>query len=300
MSALLFATVVLCWGFTWFAVHLQVGTGVPPEVSIVWRFLASGILLGLLLKVGGRYKRARPRDHLLFATMGASLFCLNFLLIYTGSQYVASGIVSVLFTLATLFNAGNQWLVLGRRPTPRVLGGALLGVSGVALLFTEVLTSTDLGPSTALGVGLVLLGTFTFSLGNMASARAGKAGLDVPNAAFRGMLWGTALAALIVVARGGSFPMDWSVRYLGSLAYLVGPGTLIGFLSYLALIDRVGPDRAAYTTVLFPVVALTVSTLFEGYVWTAWSLAGLPLILAGNLLIFARLPTRPRTARAAT
>ncbi|WP_413206352.1 DMT family transporter [Rhodospirillum sp. A1_3_36] len=289
MNALLFATVVFTWGFTWFAVHLQLGT-VPPEVSIFWRFLAAGTLLGLWLAATGRLRRAKLADHRWFAAMGLCLFGGNFLLIYSGTLFVASGIVSVLFTLATVFNAFNQWIFLGKRPAVRVVGGALCGILGVGLLFGETLASAHLGTETALGVGLVLAGTFTFSLGNMVSSRMGTIGMDLPNAAFRGMLWGSALLGCFVAVRIGSFPVDWSLRYLGSLAYLIGPGSLVGFLAYLSLVNRVGPDRAAYATVLFPLVALTVSTLFEGYHWTPWSLAGLPMILLGNLILFARLP----------
>jgi drug/metabolite transporter (DMT)-like permease len=68
---------------------------------------------------------------------------------------------------------------------------------------------------------------------------------------------------------------------------------VIGFTAYLLLVGRMGPDRAAYSTVLFPIVALTISTIYEGYHWTPPPLCGLVLMLAGNLLAF--LPLAPRT-----
>jgi drug/metabolite transporter (DMT)-like permease len=63
--------------------------------------------------------------------------------------------------------------------------------------------------------------------------------------------------------------MDWNARYIGALGYLVIPGSVIGFTAYLTLVGRMGPERAAYCTVLFPVVALNVSAFAEGYQWTA-------------------------------
>lgn len=291
MSALLFATVVFCWGFTWYAIVLQLGV-VAPEVSIVWRFLLAAATLWAGLALSGRLKRARPAQHLWFAAMGLTLFGLNFLLVYAATLHIASGIASVVFTLSTVFNGLNRWIFLRRAPSRRVLAGSLLGTAGVTMLFGEAFLHMAVGSEAALGVALALAGTYVFSLGNLVSMRVtgermrGE-GLDLPNAVARGMAWGVAFLALFAWLRGSSFTIEWTAPYLLSLAYLAIPGSVVAFLAYLSLVRRVGAERAAYVTVLFPVVALTVSTLLEGYRWTAWSLAGLPLILLGNLVIFA-------------
>jgi len=60
---------------------------------------------------------------------------------------------------------------------------------------------------------------------------------------------------------------------------------VLGFGSFLTLLGRIGPERAAYCMVLFPIVALTLSTVFENYRWTAEAVAGVSLVLAGNLLV---------------
>ncbi|HET8726799.1 MAG TPA: DMT family transporter [Alphaproteobacteria bacterium] len=294
MTAFLFAVLVLAWGFTWYAIKLQLGV-VPMEVSICYRFALAALVMWLGLAVTRRLRPARLAQHRWFALMGLSLFGLNFLLIYDASQYIASGIVSVLFSTATVFNACNQWIFLGKRPSPRVLAGAALGIAGITLLFGAEFAELGTSHALPLGIGLALAGTFVFSLGNLASMRATGDGFDLPNAIARGMTWGAAFLAAFALARGRSFIMDPSPGYLLSLAYLAVPGSVLGFLAYLSLVARVGADRAAYATVLFPVVALAVSTVLEGYVWTPWALAGLPLILLGNVVIFAR----PRVRRSA-
>ncbi|ABC21339.1 hypothetical protein F11_02745 [Rhodospirillum rubrum F11] len=297
MSVILFCVVVLCWGFTWFGIHLQLGT-IAPEVSILWRFLLAAIVLAFGLAASGRFKPAPLAHHPWFALLGLCLFSTNFVLMYSATQYIASGIVSVVFCMATVFNAANQWLFLKRVPAVRTVGGALIGIAGIALLFGESFLHVEASADTALGVALALGGTYVFSLGNLVSLRATASGTDLPNAVVRAMAWGSVFLALFVLARGVPFAMDWSARYVGSLLYLAIPGSVIGFTAYLSLVSRIGPDRAAYSAVLFPVVALTVSTLFEGYQWSAWAMAGLPLILIGNLVIFARLPARWRRAAA--
>ncbi|MEO3434508.1 DMT family transporter [Inquilinus sp. CAU 1745] len=292
MIPFLFATLVLAWGFTWYAIKLQLGP-VPMEASIFYRFVLAAMVLWAGLALTGRLKPAPLSQHRWFALMGASLFGLNFVLIYEATQHVASGIVSVLFSAATVFNAVNQWVFLGRRPSRRVLLGAALGIAGIALLFGADFARMEAGGAVAYGVALALGGTFVFSLGNLVSLRAASDGVDLPNAVARGMTWGAVFLALLVLARGRGFAIDLSPAYLLSLLYLAIPGSILAFLAYLSLVARVGADRAAYATVLFPVVALAVSTVLEDYVWTPWAIAGLPLILLGNVVIFAR-PMRRR------
>lgn len=300
VTALLFATIGLLWGFTWFAIKLQLGV-VPMTVSICLRFVVAALALWLGLAVTGRLRRVRPAQHLGFAGLGLCLFGLNFLLIYQASRYVPSGVVSVLFTTATLFNAFNQWLFQGKRPAGRVVAGAVLGTAGIALLFAPEVAQLRADDGTPLGIAMALGGTYVFSLGNLISQRTRAGGTDLPNAVVRGMTWGAAFLALAALASGQSLaalPLWPGWTYALSLLYLAIPGSVAGFLVYLSLVGRVGADRAAYATVLFPLVALAVSTWLEGYVWTPAALIGLPLILLGNLVIFARLPAgRARLAQ---
>jgi len=285
LTPLLFGTVVIAWGLTWFAIRLQLGD-VPPEVSILYRFALAAAILWIFLAATGRLRAVPLRRHGWMAAMGLSLFGINFLLMYWATGYVASGVASVVFTMSTVFNALNRWLFFGMRPGLRVLGGGICGVLGIAFLFAEPLAQMTGAAGQAAGVALALAGTYVFSLGNMVSTRVFGM-VDLPNATVRGMTWGMVFLGVFVLARGHGLPMDTSPAYLLSLLYLAVPGSILGFLAYLALAERVGAERAAYATVLSPVVALSVSTVFEGYVWSPWAVAGLPLILAGNVVIFA-------------
>ncbi|HYH37678.1 MAG TPA: DMT family transporter [Azospirillum sp.] len=298
MTASLFAAVVVAWGFTWFAIKMQFGP-VPTEVSILWRFVLAAAVLWIGLAATGRLRRVRPRQHGWFAAMGLCLFGLNFVLIYTASAHIASGVVSVVFTLSTIFNALNQWLFLRKAPTLRTVAGSALGIGGMVLLFAEAFARVDATGATALGIGLALAGTYVFSLGNLVSTRATGDGTDLPNAIVRGMTWGAAFLGVLAVARGLPLVIEPTPRYLLSLLYLALPGSVLGFFAYLSLVARIGADRAAYATVLFPVIALAVSTALEGYAWTPWAVGGLPLILLGNLVIFWKRPgARPGSGAA--
>ena len=288
MNALLFTVVVVVWGLTWYAMRLELGP-VPPETSIFWRFLVASAIMWIGLAAAGRLKRAPLSAHLWFAALGAVLFCGNFLFFYNSERFVASGVVSVVFATATAFNVVNQGLFNRVRPSARTVAGALIGVAGVACLFADQLRATAVASGSTLGLALAIGGTYCFSLGNLASRPAAAAAGDLPNAVARAMTWGTAMLALVVVARGLSFAPSTDPVYLGALVYLAAAGSALGFLAYLALVARIGPERAAYATVLSPVIALAVSWLLENYQWSRWALIGAPLILIGDVVIF--LPT---------
>ena len=81
-----------------------------------------------------------------------------------------------------------------------------------------------------------------------------------------------------------------------SLVYLALFGSVIGFGAYLTLLGRIGSDSAAYVTVLFPIVALALSTAFEDLRWSPIQLAGVGLALVGNLFVLGRI-RRPRLRR---
>jgi drug/metabolite transporter (DMT)-like permease len=78
----------------------------------------------------------------------------------------------------------------------------------------------------------------------------------------------------------------WDSRpiYGGTLLYLAIPGSILAFTAYLSLIGRIGADKAVYSTGLFPIVALTISTFVESYRWNTVAVVGLVLILLGVLL----------------
>ena len=103
------------------------------------------------------------------------------------------------------------------------------------------------------------------------------------------MLYGTILLAAWTVAfRAFLLPIRTDISYIGSLLYLAIPGSVIAFSCYLLLVGRIGPQKAAYSTVLFPLVALAMSTLFESYEWSPIALAGVAMVIAGNILVFYR------------
>ena len=113
------------------------------------------------------------------------------------------------------------------------------------------------------------------------------------------------LFALIAVTMGKSFDFDPTFTYAGSLVYLAVVASVVAFWSFLTLQERIGAGRAGYAAVLFPVIALTMSTVFEDFHWTPTALGGVALVLLGNALVLATGPLfrrrrAPEAARGAS
>ena len=285
MNLFLYFLTVLIWGTTWIAIKFQLGVVAAP-VSIAYRFWIAAAVLFLFL-AAARKPLWPPRQawpYLL--AQGLALFCCNFLCFYYASQWVTSALVAVVFSTAPIWNAVNGRLFLQRPIRKQVVAGALLGLGGIGLLFLPQMRGHWNDGGMLLGLALALLGTLCFSAGNLLSSRMQALGLTPWLTNSWAMLIGSSILGLGALALGMPFTFEPGMRYAASLLYLAIPGSVIGFTAYLLLVGRIGPDRAAYSTVLFPVVALTVSTVYEGYQWTPLAFAGLLLVLGGNLMAF--------------
>jgi drug/metabolite transporter (DMT)-like permease len=287
-TPLIFIVTVLLWGTTWYAVALQVGP-VPALVSVFYRFGLAALVINLALLATGRHKVPSRRDQPFLVAQALCIFSLNFICFYNAAANIPSGLISVVFSLATIYNSLNARIFFGDRITLRTLVAASLGVAGLILLFGRA-ALINLDAATLKGVGLSALGTLLFSLGNMASRRNSAAGVSPVVANAWSMAYGALALFALVQATHTPIVAPPDARYLLALLYLAVFGSVVGFTTYLMLVQRLGSSRAAYATVLFPIVALFLSSLFEGYRWTAAGGVGLILCLVGNAVMFAPAP----------
>ncbi len=280
---------VLIWGSTWFAIRFQLGV-VDESVSLVYRFGLAAVLLVTWCFCRGISLRFSLRQHVAMAAQGACLFSINYLLFYWCTGVITSGLVAVIFSTVIVMNIFNNAVFLKRPIQPLVLLAALIGLVGIVMVFWDEISSVQGARQDDVlgGLAIGLVATYFASLGNILSARNQREGLPVIQTNAIGMAYGAFLMTLYSLANGTPFNMDWSMPYLVSLLYLSVFGSIIAFGAYLTLVGRIGADRAAYATVLFPIVALVISSVFEGFQWTTLSLSGVALVLVGNVLVVGR------------
>ena len=283
-NLLLYITTILIWGSSWLAIKFQLGS-VDPMVSVAYRFLLASAVSWIYCRYSGRLMRFGLRDHLLMFLQGTSLFSLNYLLFYISELTLTSGLAAVIFSTLVVMNMLNGIILLKNRFELRMGVGALLGLAGIVLVFWPEITDFEMGDENLTAAAIAVLATFLASLGNIASARNQHNGIPVIEANTYGMTYGALLMLALSFASGKQFTIEMTATYIGSLLFLSVFASVFAFLSYLTLVGRVGVERAAYATLLFPLVALGVSTVFEGYNWSAYAGTGVVLILIGNLLI---------------
>jgi drug/metabolite transporter (DMT)-like permease len=282
-----YAATVFFWGTSWIALRAQLGV-VPPEVSIFWRFLLASSLMWAWVAWRREPARFSSGDHLRLAGTGLCLFSLNFTLFYYGGISVPSGLLSVVFSLASIGNLLLGALFLRQRIEAHVALGAAIGAVGIGCLFWPEIAKAGLSGGAVGGLALCIAGTTCFCLGNMISTVIQRRGVPLLSAVAWGMTYGTAIMAVVSLARGHSFAIELTTKYVASLLLLAVGASVIAFSCYLTLLRRIGAARAGYSTVLFPIVALAVSTLAEGYAWTPLATLGVALALTGNVLVLRR------------
>ena len=283
----LYGSTVIIWGTTWLAIKFQLGS-VDPMVSVLYRFIAAALTLFLYCKLRGLKMRFRLKDHIFMALQGLVLFSVNYWLIYLAEVHVTSGLVAVIFSGIVFMNMINGAVLLGSPIRSNVLLGGAIGVLGIVLVFWPQLISFNLSDKSALGLVLSVVSTFMASLGNIISARHQQNNLPVIQTNAYGMAYGAGIIGVISVASGKTFSFEMSLSYVGSLFYLSLFGTVIAFGCYLKLIGKIGADRAAYATMLFPIVALGISTVYEGYQWAPNNIIGMAVVLVGNWMVLSK------------
>ncbi|MEW6644429.1 MAG: DMT family transporter [Pseudomonadota bacterium] len=285
MTNLLFALTALLWGGGALATAMQAGV-TPAPWSVAFRMALAGLLL-----LGYGRTRSFPlgiprRDRVFVALQGVLFFSLAFVAFYQAVRHIPSGLAAVILSLSSIFAALLGRAVLGSPLTPGFLGGALCGVAGVAIIAAPQLGGAGSGNAAgylwALGAALATAG------GTVIGARNQKAGLAPVAVLGWAAVIGAATSAAFAIATGAPLLLDGSPRYLASLVYLTVAASCVAFMLYFELVRRTGPGQAAYALAVVPVIALTLSALFEGLQLDARILIGAAFVLVGNLFVLRR------------
>jgi len=283
----LFALPTLIWGSTWLAIKFQLGV-VDPLISIFYRFFFAAIVLFIYSYFTRLNLKYSAKQHLIMALQGTLLFSINYWLVYLAELHLTSGLVAIVFSTIIFLNIFNGALLLKSKINLRVVYSALIGFFGVALVFKDELLSFTFSSDNSMAFLLALIGAITASFGNITSAYNQRNKIPVLQTNAFGMLYGSVLMLLLAVILGKPFTFDFTFPYVSSLLYLAVFGSVIAFGSYLKLLGEIGPDKAAYVTLVIPIIALILSTIFEGYRWNIIALIGVFFIILGNVMILKK------------
>jgi drug/metabolite transporter (DMT)-like permease len=276
------------WGSTWIVIRDQLGT-VPPQWSVTYRFVIAAIAMAAVAKWKGESLNL-GRDGLLAAIfLGFTQFCINFNAVYLAERHITSGVVATVFALLLIPATLMGWAFLGHKPSKRFAWSSLVAVSGIALLFVhEIREHPADSREIAAGIGLTLVGMLGASIANVAQARPEIRRFPLLGLLAWSMAAGAVIDGIIAFALTGPPVFDPRPGYWLGVVYLAIPASVLTFSLYYPVVRRIGPAKAAYSSVLVPIIAMGFSTWLENYRWTGLTVAGAILALGGMVLALRR------------
>jgi drug/metabolite transporter (DMT)-like permease len=279
-----FLLITLIWSSTWIVIKDQLGA-VPPAWSVTYRFVIAAAAMFVWAAASGATLRIGRRGHLLAALFGVPQFCLNFNFVYAAEHHVTSGLVATVFALLMVPNSALAWLVLKQRATWGFVAGSAIACVGVSLLFVQEMRSSPASSAQVmLGIGLTILGVLSASAANILQASRGAAAWPLASLLAWGMVYGILANALFALAIAGAPVIEARPAYWLGLVYLGLFASALAFPLYFAVMRAVGPGKAAYSSVLVPILAMVFSTLFEGYRWSTLAVVGGAVAFAGLVI----------------
>ncbi len=279
-----FILITLIWGSTWIVIKDQLGP-VPPAWSVTYRYVIATVAMFAYAGAKRVPLGVGREGHLLAMSFGIPQFFLNFNFVYAAEQYITSGVVAVVFALLLVPNSALAWAFLKHPLTPRFVTGSAVAIAGVGLLFINELREASVAPETVLiGIGLTLLGVLAASVSNVMQGTQKLRARPVIAMIAWGMFYGTLANALFGWALYGPPVVEYRLGYWAGLVYLGLVASAIAFTFYFGIVREVGPGRAAYSSVLIPIIAMGFSTALEDYRWSRHAVAGCLLALLGQFI----------------
>ena len=283
-NLVLFISTLICWSPTWYLIKFQFGV-VDPLISIFYRFFIASIIVFIFLILSNKKMSFNLHQHLSFLLLGVTLFSLNYIFFYLANTYLISGIVTIAFSTILIMNILGERIYFKIKSSKETLFAAGFGIFGILIIFGNELLNFRLEDKTHIGIILSFIATFWASTGNLVHQKNSKDEIPFIQSIAYGMLYGSLFTLIVAKFRGAEIIFDNSISYILSFLYLSIIGSVVAFYLYLKLLENIGSARAGYIGVIMPIIALIISTIFEGLEWTNNLIFGLPVLIFGCVLI---------------
>lgn len=292
-----FTVFTLIWSSTWIVIRDQISSGgVSPHWSVTYRFLLAAAAMAIIAGVRGDKLWLGRKGMVPAFVIGLTQFCLNFNSVYLAERHITSGLVATFFALLLIPNAILGFFFLGQKVNRRFVIGSAIATVGIGLLFAH---EFRLGRASAadltVGLTLTLVGMFGASTANVYQAIEKVRRFPMTPLLGWSMAIGATLDGILAFIMAGPPTFDPRPSYSFGLLYLALAASCLAFSLYFPVVRKIGPARAAYSSVMVPIIAMALSTAFEGYRWSGLAGAGALLALGGMLVA---LGGRPKLAPA--
>lgn len=278
---LAYIAVCIIWGSTYLAIRIGV-SDFPPALFAGIRFLVAGALVLLYAYSRGYKFPENITDVRRQAIVGLFLLLGGNGLVVWAEQWVFSGVTALILAIVPLFNAILEWF-LPNGPRMRLTGwfGLFLGFIGVGLL---VLTGADTNIIDILGGILLLLASFSWSMGSVYSKTFKASGTMVANIGIQMLAGGIGLT-IVGLILGEAGRIHLTSKGLGALAYLIMFGSILGYSSYIYLLQKWPASKAGTYAYVNPIVGVFLGAVILGEPVSPYVFISAIIILGGVLLV---------------
>lgn len=272
----------------WYFITMQLKY-VSTIESLFYRFVLAGLLLEIVRRFSNEPNPPQMNLRLwtLTVTQGILLFGLNFWCVYEASKHMISGLIPALPAIIFVPALFIECFIEQQKIPPIKIWGSAFALLGIFFLFFHEITAFD--TAQLFGLMLVLCSVF-FTLGGSEVAKHLTQVKKVPVLwlTSRTLLMGGLFFLMIIMAGPGFSPIPNETEFFFSLVYLVLFVTCLLYFLHIYMVKNFGVSSASFLWVLLPSACLFVSTLFEGYVWTIMTTAGLLCIVLGAFLFHSQ------------
>ncbi|ALM92574.1 MULTISPECIES: DMT family transporter [Alteromonas] len=288
-NGVLFAICTLIWGSTWIAITYQIGH-TAETLAVAWRYTLAALCLGLFCAVRGLPFKLPLHIHIKMAGVGFFLYCLNYTLLYMAQAHIISALLALMSSSIIYFNVVLRRWWLKQPIRLEVVVGATLGLAGIVCMFVPEFSKVSMDAALAAGVSIAFVSFFSASIGNVISERILTSGTPVIQMNFYAMSYAMVMLYITAWVTNETLVVPTAPEFYISLLYLALFGSVLAFGSYMKLLKQIGADKAAYVVLVYPIVALVISTFFEGYTWSWLSVLGVVVVLVGNAIAMGKVP----------
>jgi drug/metabolite transporter (DMT)-like permease len=278
-AAVAFVALCLIWGSTWLAI--KVGLRDLPPISFAGiRFALAAVILFAIVAARGLRLPWAGRDWRLLLWTGLLSITVNYALVFWAELHISSGLAAVLNATIPLFGLPLAHRILAAEPmTPHKVGGVVLGVLGMAIVF-----GSELGGNTPMAAwasaGVLVASLAGAQAGVLVKAR----GTHLDPAVLAGVQMAFGSLPLLLggaLVEGSPLRLAWTPGAVASLAYLTVVGSVVAFLIYYWLIRHIEVTRVLLIPLITPLVALGLGYVFLGERVTWGTVLGGSAILGG-------------------
>jgi len=279
---------ILCliWGSTWVVIKIGLGD-LPPLGFAATRFFLAVVILFIILRA---LKIPLPKGRAqwkLMALTGVLQFSVNYSLIFWAEQHISSGLTAVLQATISVFGLLLAWKFLPtERITPLKISAVVLGLAGVAVIFSDQLRVQD--TMAFFGSAAVIVSAYAASQSSIL-VKARGAGIH-PGA----MVWSQMVCGLppviawSLIAEGNPLRYHWTWQAVACVLYLTVIGTIAAFWLFYWLLERVESNQAMMISVVTPLIAVLIGWLVLGETLPAQTAIGGALVMSSIALIVIR------------